>query len=224
MNAANTTNTDSLEQTLAQFREQVADNMPADMLATLQGAIDRLAATQIADKALSVGDSFPAFSLPDANGLQTESASLLAKGPLIVNFYRGSWCPYCNFELQAFQSILPEIHATGGQLIAVSPQLPDLSLSTVEKNALEFTVLSDTNNSLAAQLGIRFDFDPELKSLYEQMQIDLGVFHGSDDWQLPVPATYVIDRNATIVLADIDANYTRRLEPEVALAAFEFIV
>lgn len=214
----------SLEKTLNEFRANVAENMPADMLEMLQAAIDKLVANKIASNALTLGQKFPHFDLPNAAGKSVSLTNLLAKGPIIVNFYRGSWCPYCNFELQAFQKLLPEIHAIGGELVAISPQLPDNSLDTIEKNKLLFPVLSDTNNLLADQLGIRFDFDPQLKSLYEQLKIDLGALHGSNEWQLPVPATYVVNCNSTIALASIEADYTTRLEPAKALLALKSLL
>lgn len=210
---------DSLAQQLDEFRDAVANNMPAEMQHKLQGAIDKLIASKIHEQALSEGDTFPDFALSNATGKTIKRDSLLAEGPLIVNFYRGSWCPYCNFELQAYQQLLPQITAAGGQLVAVSPQLPDHSLDTAEKNQLQFEVLSDHNNVLADQLGIRFDFDESLRDLYQQMQIDLGALHGVSEWQLPVPATYVVDKNSKIVFADINADYTYRTEPSEALEA-----
>lgn len=213
----------SLEKTLSDFQASVAENMPEDMLNALQGAIDKLAATEIANNALKAGSDFPDFELVNATYEMISLKSLLKKSPLIINFYRGSWCPYCNFELQAYQQLLPEIKAAGGQLVAISPQQVDNSLDTVEKNNLQFEVLSDHNNILADKLGIRFDFDSALKPIYEQLNLDLGKMHGVEDWQLPMPATYVVDQHGIIVLASVNADYTSRLEPEEALAALKSI-
>jgi peroxiredoxin len=193
------------------------------MLNALQAYIDKLAATEIANNALKAGSDFPDFELVNATYEMVSLKSLLKKSPLIINFYRGSWCPYCNFELQAYQQLLPEIKAAGGQLVAISPQQVDNSLDTVEKNNLQFEVLSDHNNVLADKLGIRFDFDSALKPIYEQLNLDLGKMHGVEDWQLPIPATYVVDQRGSIVLASVNADYTSRLEPEEAIAALKSI-
>ena len=209
----------TLEQTLAEFRESVTTNMPKEALATLNAAIDRLVSSGIAEQALKEGDTFPSFTLNNAGGEPVHSADLLARGPVIVTFYRGGWCPYCNLELRAYQQLLPQIEAAGGQLVAVSPELPDESLSVQEKNDLAFDVLSDSGNQLARQLGLVFTFDEQLRALYDQFQIDLSVKNGDDSWSLPMPATYVVDRQSRIALADVSADYTRRLEPARALSA-----
>ena len=159
--------------------------------------------------------------LTNPSGAEVRIRDLLAKGPLIVTFYRGSWCPYCNLELRAYQDILSEIETAGAQLVAVTPQKPDESLSTIEKNELKFAVLTDNGNALARALGITFELSGDLRALYERFGLDLPAQSPGAGWSLPIPATYVADRDGKIVLAHVERDYTTRLEPAVALAALK---
>jgi peroxiredoxin len=176
---------------------------------------------QLAERARKDGDAFPALALPNQTGGITDLAQLFASGPLVVTFYRGGWCPYCNLELRAYQSALPEITALGARLIAVSPETPDNTLSTAEKNALAFDVLSDTKGHLAEALGIRFELSPAIKALYQKFGHDLPARNGDDKWSLPMPATYVVAKGGRIALAHVDPDYRRRLDPAAVLAALK---
>lgn len=160
----------------------------------------------------------PDFTLPNAIGKEVRLTDRLAIGPVILTFYRGGWCPYCNLELRAYQQVLPQIQKLGASLIAVSPQTPDASLSTAEKNNLEFDVLSDVASKIARAYGIAFEIPDELKALYTKLGHALPETNGTDDWTLPVPATFVIDQNGRIALAYIDVDYRNRLEPVEAIA------
>ena len=142
----------------------------------------------------------------------------LQQGAVILTFYRGGWCPYCNLELRAYQQILPQIRAAGASLIAISPQTPDESLSTAEKNQLEFDVLSDRGSAVAQAYKIAFELPDDLKAIYTQFNHALPDVNGTPDWQLPIPATFVIAPNGEILLAHIDADYRNRLEPSEVLA------
>ncbi|WP_444943955.1 peroxiredoxin-like family protein [Microbulbifer sp. ZKSA006] len=168
---------------------------------------------------LGVGDHAPNFTLPSATNKSVSLSKKLEEGPVIISFYRGSWCPYCNLELRAYQEILPEIKASGGSLIAILPQTPDSSLSTMEKNALEFDVLSDVGSNVAESYRVAFRLPQELQVLYKELGGSLPEYNGTDDWVLPVSATFVINREGRIVLASIDPDYQNRLEPAEALAA-----
>lgn len=170
---------------------------------------------------LGVGDIAPDFTLPAANGASISLADKLEERSAIITFYRGGWCPYCNLELRAYQKILPEINAAGGSLIAISPQTPDSSLSTAEKNELEFDVLSDVGSTVAQNYGVAFKLPKELQEVYKELDTSLPEYNGTDDWVLPVPASFVVDRKSHIVLANIDTNYQNRLEPTKALAALK---
>jgi peroxiredoxin len=145
--------------------------------------------------------------------------TLLKQGPVIVNFYRGGWCPYCNLELKAFQDALPEIKAAGASLVAISPEKPDDTLSTAEKSALAFPVLSDVGQKVGRAFGIVYDFTDELRGAYQGLGRDIPALNGTPgEWALPVPATYVVDRDGTIIYAYANADYRDRSEPRDVLA------
>lgn len=202
---------------LEKIKKQFLENASQDIIDTFGEFAEKLAMQGIEAKALKVGDKLPSFILKNAVGEPISSDDLLADGPLVINFYRGGWWPYCNLELGRYQEILPEIHALGGQLIAISPELPDNSLNLVEKHSLKYEILSDINNDVAKKFGLVFSLGEKLRPLYEKFGIDLPGTQGNDNYELPVPATYVVDENGTIILSYVDTDYTKRLEPEEVL-------
>jgi peroxiredoxin len=167
---------------------------------------------------LKVGDRAPAIVLKNAKGVTVDVSKLLKKGPVIVAFYRGGWCPYCNLELRAYQEILPEIVAAGASLVAISPEKPDDTLSTAEKNALTFEVLSDVGQRVGRAFGLVYEFTEELKSAYRGFNLDIPACNGTPgEWALPVSATYVIDRDGSITYAYTDVDYRDRADPREVL-------
>lgn len=173
-------------------------------------------------QAIAIGQAAPKFRLPDAHSQDVELADLLAQGPVILMFYRGSWCPYCNMQIHAMQSLLPEIQALGARLIAISPQKPDNSLSQIERDALEFTVLSDKDCNVAAQYGVAW----EVPSLFlEHMRKDRGLdlveINQGNGSMLPVPATFIIEPQGTVAWKSIDIDYRTRAEPNDVIAALK---
>ncbi len=168
---------------------------------------------------LAVDDEAPNFTLPNAQGGSVILADLVKKGPVVLAFYRGGWCPYCNLELKALQGMLPQFEQAGATLVAVSPQTPDNSLSTVEKDELSFPVLSDSGNEVASRYGLVWTIPESLRSIYTQFGIDIPVANGDGTFTLPVPGTFVIDRNCVVRYAFADADYTKRAEPSDVLAA-----
>lgn len=208
-----------LKAELDAFRSSFMTKAPLDVREAMTRADMELAASGIAHHAVKAGDLAPDFRLPDARGGQFRLRDLLAKGPVVVSFYRGGWCPYCNLELRALQSALPAIKQLGAHLVAVSLQTPDESLSTAEKNELAFAVLSDVGSATAKAYGIAFDLAEELRPIYARFGHALPDKNGDDSWVLPIPATYVIDTKGTVVLAFIDVNYRNRLEPAEIISA-----
>ena len=167
---------------------------------------------------LKVGDRAPAIVLENATGATVDVGTLLKKGPVIVTFYRGGWCPYCNLELKAYQRILPEIAAAGASLVAISPEKPDETVSTAEKNALTFEVLSDVGQTVGRAFGLVYEFTDELKQAYRGFNLDIPARNGTPgEWTLPVSATYVIDRDGVIVYAYTDVDYRDRADPRDVL-------
>lgn len=207
----------SLSERIQQMSAEAVKRIPADVLATMQKATAKLKVSGIENKALKEGDRAPDFSLPNHKGGEVSIGALLEKGPVVISFYRGEWCPYCNLEIKALQDALPEIVDLGASLVAISPQTPPHSQATAEKNALSFDVLSDHGNRVARQFGLVFTLAEELRPIYEQFGLDLPAYNGEDSFELPIPATYVIGAEGVILKAFVDANYTARLEPDEIL-------
>jgi peroxiredoxin len=170
---------------------------------------------------LKVGDPAPDFVLPNAVGEEVRLADRLAAGAVVLTFYRGAWCPYCNLELRAYQEVLPRLEELGASLVAITPETPDGALEALEKNDLAFDVLSDVGSVVARAYRIAFELPGELKALYTELGHVLPDKNGTDDWTLPVPATFVVARTGHIALADVDVDYRNRLDPADAVAALE---
>jgi peroxiredoxin len=202
-----------LEQRKRTFQSQ-AD---PERVRIVERGIAQSRADAVASGALRAGARAPDFELPDQRGELVRLTQVLMRGPAIVVFYRGGWCPYCNLQLRAYQRLLPELRAASVQLIAVSPQTPDASLTTAQKNALEFEVLSDAGCVAARDFGIAYALPDELRALYTEVGHPLPQFHGDEDWTLPVPATYVVGRDGVLRAAYVELDYRQRMEPEEAL-------
>lgn len=209
----------SLTAELDALRTRFMASAPADIRTAMARADRDLAVSGLAARALKAGDRAPDVTLPDAEGRAVSLRDVLAQGPVIVSFYRGGWCPYCNLELRALQAILPQLRALGATLVAISPETPDETLSTTEKNALAFPVLSDTGSAAARAFGIAFDLAEELRPIYANFGHALPERNGDDSWTLPAPATFVIDRDGAVALAFVDVDYRNRLDPADILAA-----
>ncbi|GHO82548.1 peroxiredoxin-like family protein [Dictyobacter formicarum] len=198
---------------------QKRSKAPADVRARMQHETEQLIRSGIAEQSLAVGETAPDFSLPNARGTTTTLSTLLAQGPVVLTFYRGEWCPYCNLTLHAYQRFLPQLQALGANLIAVSPQTPDHSLSTAEKWHLDFEVVSDVGNTVARAYGLVFSLSQELRAIYTKRGNDLAAYNGDDSWELPMAGTFVIAQDGTIRVAFVDADHTHRLEPAAILDA-----
>lgn len=209
----------SLKQEIERLREQFAADFPPDQTAVMQAAILELEAELESRNLPGVGTVAPDFELPDARGRRVRLSDRLADGPAILSFYRGGWCPYCNLELRAYQRRLPSLRAAGADLIAISPETPDGSLSTADRNGLEYDVLSDAGSAVAAAYGIAYSLPVALRELYRKLGTELPDHNGTDDWQLPIPATFVIAPDRRVVLSHAVADYRDRLEPDTAIEA-----
>lgn len=209
----------SLAEQLSAYQAAFQQRAAPERVALMETATANLRATGIASQALQVGAMAPDLTLPDALNRPVRLSALWQQGPLVLIFYRGGWCPYCNLELRAWQAHVDGLRHLGAQLVAVSPQTPDNSLSTAEKNALAFPVLSDSALQAATAFGVAFEMPPELIALYSQSGNDLTVVNGNGRWVLPLPATYVIDREGRIAHAHVEADYRLRAEPADVLAA-----
>ena len=203
----------SLTARLSDLRVRSTEDIPQDTLKNMREAVDNLSRSGIVDRSMKVGDKAPAFSLPNGSGAIVHLDDLLAKGPVVVSFYRGGWCSFCSLELQALQESLSEFDSFRTTLVAISPQTQENSLSTSRKNRVTYEVLSDVGNRVARSFGIVYRLQDEMMSIYEEFGLDLAEYNGDDSFELPIPATFVIGQTGTIRLAFVDPDYTRRLDP-----------
>jgi peroxiredoxin len=180
---------------------------------------EQLVHAGIGSGAPKIGNAAPDFRLPDQLGREVDSQALRAEGPLVISFYRGNWCPYCNLEMRALQHHLPQIEKFGARIVAISPQLPDESLSMAEKHELAFPVLSDVGNHVARQYGLVFTVSEHLRPMYAGFGIDLPKNNGDDSFELPVPATFVVDCDGIVRDAFVDPDYKKRMDPERIIEA-----
>jgi peroxiredoxin len=204
---------------IAAFQQNLSGHLAPEIVSALGAESARIIASGSAAGALKEGQQAPDFALPNATGQTVQLATLLEQGPVIVTFYRGDWCPYCNLALRAYQAALPEITALGATLVAISPQTPDNSLTTAEKKGLSFPVLSDVGNRVARHYGLVFALSEAVRPVYAAIGSDLPTYNGDTSWELPVPGTFVIAPDGRVRLAFVDPDYTRRLEPSEILAA-----
>ena len=208
----------SLQQQLSELKTNIKFQIPEDVFQKFEESIQALDKSGIANHAPKVGDELSNFVLSNQLGQQRSLAELRKSGPVVIVFYRGGWCPYCNLELRAYQQILPQLKETGAQLVAITPELPDSSLSTAEKNELEFEVLSDVGADYAKEIGIAFSLPEELREIYANLGGDLEKFNGAGNFNLPIPATLVVDTDGKISFAHVDVDYTTRANPEDVLS------
>jgi peroxiredoxin len=210
-----------LQQQLDALVASVADHVPTEIRQQLTSPILQLVQAGASEQALKEGEQAPDFTLPDAAGNAVTLSELLKQGPVVVTFYRGAWCPYCNLTLRAYQQALPQLQALGASLVAISPQTPDNSLTMQEKNKLTFAVLSDVGNQVSRKFGLVFSLEEAVRATHQQMGANLPAFNGDESWELPMPGTFLIDQTGTIRLAFVDPNFTRRLDPALIIARLQ---
>jgi peroxiredoxin len=207
----------NLQNELNAVRDAVSQKAPSHVVTTIQATTQRLKDSGLAMKALQPGQSIMDFELPDATGKIVNSADLRQSGPLLILFYRGVWCPFCNLTVQAYQERLPAFLQRGVTLMAISPQTPDKSLTLQQKHDLKFPVLSDSGNKIARQFGIVFQLDSALKKVQERFGVDIAAYNGDDRFELPIPATFLVSKNGKVVRSYVEADYMKRLVPETAI-------
>jgi len=212
-----------MSKTLAEQTQETVEafigGLPEEVQQTVGGVMQRLMSSNITDNASNVGDKAPEFRLPNVKGGDTTLSELLESGPVVLSFYRGGWCPFCNLEFKALHDKLPEMQALGATLVGISPEALAVSQLTVQDNALEFEVLSDEGNHVARDYGLVMVVDEAIRPHYMQWGIDIPTANGDETFELPVPATYVIDQSGVIRAAHVDKDYTKRMEPADIVAA-----
>ncbi len=210
-----------LTETLKSMSDASATRLSAERKAIMEKAIDDLRKSDLVKKLPKEGDKATDFTLKNIHGKNIKLSTLLRRGPVILSFYRGGWCPYCNAQLRAYQEKLPSFKQLGAQLVALSPETPDSGVTTAEKDGLKFEVLSDTNNKIAKSYGLVFKLPTDLQKVYKEFGIDLEKNQGNSDWELPVPATFLIGKDRTIHFVFADLDYKKRAEPDDILLAIK---
>jgi peroxiredoxin len=209
----------SLQRQLDSLTAKLRAMVPAERLAVVDLAAEELVHSGLANRALKIGDHAPAFELPDGDGMLWRSDDLLRSGPLVIVFFRGRWCAYCNAQLNALQEIHSKIAEGGASLVAISPQTQKHSYMTRDMHKLRFPVLSDAGNQVARKFGLVYRLSPELQAMYESIMTKLPGYNGDHSWELPLAATYVVQSDGKISYARIDADWRKRPEPGELLRA-----
>lgn len=199
--------------------EAVRKAVPAPIFAAIGESIADLAASGITARAAQVGSVVALPVLPDLHGQPVDLQRHAAKGPLVLTFYRGGWCPYCNVTLRAFGKALPRITELGASFVAVTPELATKAQDTAERNGQEFPVLVDAGNAFARSLGLVFSLPESLRPQYREIGIDLPEWNGDESHELPLAATYILDASGAVRWAFVEADFTTRAEPEAVIAA-----
>ena len=213
---------------LAEIERQLLTAIDAEERTALAGAIERLRMLQIVEQGLAEGDLLPDFALPDTSGQVVSSADLLDRGPLVLAFFRGPWCPYCSLMVEALDQLRPEVEALGGSCVAVAPLTVAELDAMARERGLGLPLLSDADSSYAGVCGVRFEMTPKSTALYGRLAARYGQTipgqDAPDGWVLPVPTTYVAGRDGVITYSFGDANWARRADPGEILAAVERLV
>ena len=203
----------SLQDQLDAFKAKFKTQAPAGAFEAFARSTQELIDSGQADRAVAAGDVAPDFTLTDQDGETVSLKSLLANGPVVVSFYRGVWCPYCNIELKALEAALGEIKARGASLVAISMQGASDSRKSQRDNKLSFPILTDQNGELAEKFGIRWSLQDYVIPIHAGFGVELPKIHGDGQWNLPMPARYVIDTDGSVAYAEVNPDYTRRPDP-----------
>jgi hydroxyquinol 1,2-dioxygenase len=208
----------SLEDELDAQRQRAYAQRSPEEREVRAAAVTAVASARVAELALGEGDQVPRFQLPSADGAVAGTAELLQHGPVVISFYRGGWCPYCNIELRSLQRLLPDIEALGASLVAISPEMPDRTAMAVKDNALTFPVLVDSGNAVARQFRLTHQIDPRVVRYQLGNGNDVAAYNGMDIAEVPLPATYVVGSDGVVRYAFVNADYTKRADPEVIIS------
>lgn len=204
----------SLQKELKEFAQGMSEQLPKEVLERVGIEIGKLSNSGILDSALKVGEEAPEFDLGDSKGNTVHLESLLEEGPLTIAFIRGNWCPFCNIAFKHLQNIKEELRKARRNIIIISPQLPEKSAQLIAENNYDFEMLYDKENKVAKRFGVAFKLSEGLKDLYQNVfEIPMVEFNGNEDWELPIPATFVIDKDKIITYASINPNWMERAEP-----------
>ncbi|MEC9491479.1 peroxiredoxin-like family protein [Flexistipes sp.] len=204
----------SLKEKLEELKKQSAGKIPEDAREVMQRATEDLIKSGIEENIPKAGSKAYDFTLQNYDGSAVTLSEEASKGPVVLSFYRGGWCPVCNLELNYLQSRLSDFQSHGANLIAVSPELPEYANETVERHSIEFPVLYDSDNNVAAKYGLVFKMPEDLVEIYEKFGLDVAKHNGNEKYEIPIPATFVVDRDLTLKYVFGKADYNQRAEPD----------
>jgi peroxiredoxin len=210
-----------LREIFAERKKLIAKYVPLETQAIHAQAIAELKQRQVAANALPVGAKAPAFELPDHDGKIVSSNALRANGKLVLCFIRGRWCPFCVGQMEAMNLILPQIEQAGAALAAISPQTVKQSFFMHDQHKLRFPLLSDAGNKVARQFVLTYRVPELQEAVYRRAFVNLPFTNGDDSWELPIPATYILDRDGTVLSASANEDYTERPEPLAILEVLQ---
>ncbi len=208
----------TLTNQLKEFRDATMNRMPQSIIQTFNDGIKEIKTNQLKENALQMGDTIPDFSLRAIDGNTIQLSDLHESEFLILNFYRGGWCPYCNMELRAYERLKKNFEELGVNIVAISAEISQLAAQTVQKNNISFPVLTDVDAQFMKKVGIVFKLNEKTKKDYVSFGMDFTQIHGNENYELPVPAIYVINKDMEIVFVHFEADYMTRIEPEQVLS------
>jgi len=208
----------NLKKELSDFAMQMSKQTPPEVLQTMGGEIGKLAQGGIVENAISVGDKASNFTLENSKGENISLSKLLENGSVVLSFNRGNWCPFCNLEFKALQESVTEIKNAGANLVVISPQLPIMSRELKNKNGFEYDILYDKDNLVAKEFGIAFALPMALRPIHEAFGMDIPAHNGDNSFELPLAATYIINKSGEVIYAYLNANWMERGEPEEYIA------
>jgi peroxiredoxin len=211
--SASQTDTRSLREIYAERKELIAKYVPAEVQAIHSRVISELKQSQVADRALQPGNNASEFELPDHNGKLVRSSELLERGRLVICFFRGRWCPFCVGQMETMNALYPRLQESGASVVAISPQTVHQSYLMADQHKLHFPLLSDIGNKVAHRFGLVYRVPEYQQEIYRRVFVNLPFVNGEDSWGLPIPATYVLDNDHTIIYSAVNPDYTDRTEP-----------
>jgi peroxiredoxin len=211
----------TLQAAIDEYNATKKEKMPAEVLDLMARTTAELKDTGIENRALRAGDRMPDFTLPNQYGEMRRFSDFLADSPVVLNIYRGGWCPYCNFEMKALADVLSEIKAAGARLVGMAPEDPDHAQDTAKRHEIDIEILSDAGNAVSEQLGLVFSLAEELRPIYLGAGLDIPAYNGDDSFRLPVPATYIVGTDGIIKADFVNADYTKRMEPAEILTTLQ---
>jgi len=195
------------------YKADMAGKVPAEVREIMARCTEDLMASGIENRALKKGDVIPDFELPNQHGQMRKLYDYLSVSPVVLNIYRGGWCPYCNMEMKALHDALPQIEAKGAKLVGLTPETPDQADLTAQKHGLAIDILSDSGNRVAEKLGLVYELPESLRTIYQKFGIDIPSYNGDNSFKLPIPATYIVRKDGVISYDFVNADYTQRMEP-----------